>query len=166
MKKAVVELTINGAERQMLVLPGATLLETLRDQGLTGTRRGCDQGACGACTVLVDGRAMMACLLPVETVEGARVETVEGLTPVEGLHPIQEAFVEGFATQCGFCTPGMIMATAGLLARNPEPTREDAVRAISGNICRCTGYAAIIDAVLDAAKRVREAEAPAKARVA
>ena len=158
MKKAVVELTINGAERQMLVLPGATLLDTLRDQGLTGSRRGCDQGACGACTVLVDGRPMMSCLLLVETVEGARIETIEGLTPVEGLHPIQEAFLEGFATQCGFCTPGMIMATAGLLAQNSEPTREDAVRAISGNICRCTGYAAIVDAVLDAARRLRQAE--------
>ena len=99
----------------------------------------------------------MSCLLPVETIEGARVETIEGLTPVEGLHPIQEAFLDGFATQCGFCTPGMIMATVGLLAANPEPTREDAVRAISGNICRCTGYVAIIDAVLDAARRVREA---------
>ena len=166
MKKAVVELTINGAERQMLVLPGATLLDTLRDQGLTGTRRGCDQGACGACTVLVDGRPMMSCLLPVETIEGARIETIEGLTPVEGLHPIQEAFLEGFATQCGFCTPGMIMATAGLLATNPEPTREDAMQAISGNICRCTGYVAILDAVLDAARRVREADARAKARAA
>jgi carbon-monoxide dehydrogenase small subunit len=163
MKKAVVELTINGAERQMLVLPGATLVDTLREQGLTGTRRGCDQGACGACTVLVDGRPMMSCLLPVETVEGARIETIEGLTPAEGLHPIQQAFLEGFATQCGFCTPGMIMATVGLLAANPEPTREDAVRAISGNICRCTGYASTIDAVLDAARRVREAREEARA---
>jgi aerobic carbon-monoxide dehydrogenase small subunit len=163
MKKAVVEFTVNGAERQMLVLPGATLLDTLRDQGLTGSRRGCDQGACGACTVLVDGRPMMSCLLPVETIEGARIETIEGLTPAEGLHPIQEAFLEGFATQCGFCTSGMIMATVGLLAENPEPTREDAVRAISGNICRCTGYAAIVDAVLDAARRVREAGERARA---
>ena len=162
MKKVVVELTVNGAERQVLVLPGATLLDTLRDQGLTGTRRGCDQGACGACTVLVDGRPMMACLLPVETIEGARVETVEGLTPAAGLHPIQAAFLEGFATQCGFCTSGMIMATAGLLADNPEPTREDAVRAISGNVCRCTGYAAIIDAVLDAAERLKATRATAK----
>jgi aerobic carbon-monoxide dehydrogenase small subunit len=166
MKKVVVELTVNGAERQMLVLPGTTLLDTLRDQGLTGTRRGCDQGACGACTVLVDGRPMMACLLPVETIEGARVDTIEGLAPADGLHPIQEAFLDGFATQCGFCTSGMIMATAGLLADTPEPTREDAVRAISGNICRCTGYAAIIDAVLDAARRTREADAPAQAEVA
>ncbi len=158
MKKTVVSLTINGAEREMLVAPGTTLVEALREsQGLTGTRRGCDQGACGSCTVLVDGKAMLSCLLPVETIEGARVATIEGLTPVQGLHPIQEAFLEGFATQCGFCTPGMIMATAALLAENPAPTRDDAVRAISGNICRCTGYEAIIDAVLDAARRVGEA---------
>ncbi len=156
MKKSVVELTVNGTERQMLVLPGATLVEVLReDQGLTGTRRGCDQGACGTCTVLLDGRPVMSCLLPVETIEGASVETIESLTPVQGLHPIQEAFLEGFATQCGFCTSGMIMATAGLLRTNPNPSREDAVRAISGNICRCTGYEAIIDAVLDAAARMR-----------
>ena len=155
MRKSVVELTVNGAERQMLVLPGATLAEVLReDQGLTGTRRGCDQGACGTCTVLVDGRPVMSCLLPVETIQGASVETIESLTPVQGLHPIQEAFLEGFATQCGFCTSGMIMATAGLLRTNPTPSREDAIRAISGNICRCTGYEAIIDAVLDAAARV------------
>jgi carbon-monoxide dehydrogenase small subunit len=109
---------------------------------------------------------MMACLLPVETIEGAEIRTIEGLTPDAGLHPIQEAFLEGFATQCGFCTSGMIMATAGLLADNPEPSREDAVRAISGNVCRCTGYAAIIDAVLDAARRVRAADARATAEVA
>lgn len=159
MKHSVVSLTINGFERQMLVAPGTTLVEVLREnQGLAGTRRGCDQGACGTCTVLVDGKAMMSCLLPVETIEGARVETIEGLTPMQGLHPIQEAFLEGFATQCGFCTSGMIMATAGLLARNPNPSRDDAVRAISGNICRCTGYEAIIDAVLDAARRMQAAQ--------
>ncbi|HEV2897988.1 MAG TPA: (2Fe-2S)-binding protein [Pseudaminobacter sp.] len=158
MKHAVVSLTVNCAERQMLVAPGTTLLDALREnQGLTGTRRGCDQGACGACTVLLDGRTVMSCIVPVETVDEARVDTIEGLTPPQGLHPIQEAFLEGFATQCGFCTSGMIMATAGLLARNPDPTREDAVRAISGNICRCTGYEAIIDAVLDAARRVSAA---------
>jgi carbon-monoxide dehydrogenase small subunit len=158
MKHSVVSLTINGAERQMLVAPGTTLLDALREnQGLTGTRRGCEQGACGSCTVLVDGKPMMSCLLPVETLEDVRVETIESLTPPQGLHPIQEAFLEGFATQCGFCTSGMIMATAGLLARNPDPTRDDAIRAISGNICRCTGYEAIIDAVLDAAVRLRAA---------
>jgi carbon-monoxide dehydrogenase small subunit len=164
MKKSVVSLTINGAETQMLVAPGTTLLDALREgQGLTGTRRGCEQGACGTCTVLLDGKPMLSCLIPVETIEDARVETIEGMTPAQGLHPIQEAFLEGFATQCGFCTPGMIMATAGLLAANPDPTRQDAVRAISGNICRCTGYEAIIDAVLDAAARMRTAATTAEA---
>jgi carbon-monoxide dehydrogenase small subunit len=164
MKKSVVSLTINGSETQALVAPGATLLELLRDnQGLTGTRRGCDQGGCGTCTVLVDGKPMLSCLIPVETIDDARVDTIEGMTPAQGLHPIQEAFLEGFATQCGFCTPGMIMATAGLLAVNPDPSREDAVRAISGNVCRCTGYEAIIDAVLDAAQRVKAAATQAKA---
>ncbi len=158
MKHSVVSLTINGAERQMLVAPGTTLVEVLREQqGLTGTRRGCDQGACGTCTVIVDGKTMMSCLLPVETIDGAKVETIEGLTPMQGLHPIQEAFLEGFATQCGFCTSGMIMATSGLLAKNPNPSREDAVRAICVILCRCTGYEAIIDAVLDAAARMRAA---------
>lgn len=159
MKHSVISLTINGAERQMLVAPGTTLVDVLREsQGLTGTRRGCDQGACGACTVMVDGKTMMSCLLPVETIDGATIETIEGLTPMEGLHPIQEAFLEGFATQCGFCTSGMIMATAGLLESNPDPTRDDVVRAISGNICRCTGYESIIDAALDAAARMRAAK--------
>jgi carbon-monoxide dehydrogenase small subunit len=159
MKHAVVSLTINGAERQMLVPPGTTLLEVLREgRGLTGTRRGCEQGACGSCTVIVDGRTVMACLLPAETIDGSTVETIEGLTPPQGLHPIQEAFLEGFATQCGFCTSGMIMAAAGLLSKNADPTRDQVVRAISGNICRCTGYEAIVDAVLDAAKRMRSAE--------
>lgn len=159
MKHSVISLTINGAERQVLVAPGTTLVDVLREnQGLSGTRRGCDQGACGACTVLVDGKTMMSCLLPVETIDGATVDTIEGLTPMEGLHPIQEAFLDGFATQCGFCTSGMIMAAAGLLDKNPNPSREDVVRAISGNICRCTGYESIIEAVLDAAARMRAAK--------
>ena len=156
MKHAVVSLTINGAERQMLVAPGTTLLDALREsQGLTGTRRGCEQGGCGTCTVLLDGKTVMSCLVPVETIDEARVETIEGLTPPQGLHPIQEAFLEGFATQCGFCTSGMIMVATALIKANPNPSREAVVRAISGNVCRCTGYEAIIDAILDAAKRVR-----------
>lgn len=158
MKNSIVSLFVNGAERQMLVAPGTTLLDALREkEGLTAAKRGCEQGACGACTVILDGAAVMSCLVPVETIDGARVETLEGMTPAEGLHPIQEAFLEGYATQCGFCTSGMIMATAALIAKNPSPSREDAVRAISGNVCRCTGYEAIIDAVLDAARRMREA---------
>jgi carbon-monoxide dehydrogenase small subunit len=156
MKKSVVSLTINGTESQMLLAPGATLLEALREsQGLTGTRRGCEQGACGTCTVLVDGKPMLSCLLSAETIEGANIDTIEGLTPAQGLHPIQQSFLDGFATQCGFCTSGMIMVAAALIAANPNPTRDDVVRAISGNVCRCTGYESIIDAVLDAAARMR-----------
>jgi aerobic carbon-monoxide dehydrogenase small subunit len=156
MKHAVVSLTINGSDRQMLVAPGTTLLDALREsQGLTGTRRGCEQGSCGTCTVLVDGKTVLSCLVPVETIDEARVETIEGLTPAQGLHPIQEAFLEGFATQCGFCTPGMIMVAAALIEANPNPSREEVVKAISGNVCRCTGYDAIIDAILDAARRVQ-----------
>jgi aerobic carbon-monoxide dehydrogenase small subunit len=159
MKKSVVSLVINGTESQMLLAPGATLLEALREsQGLTGTRRGCDQGGCGTCTVLVDGKPMLGCLLSAETIDGARIDTIEGLTPAQGLHPIQQAFLDGFATQCGFCTSGMIMVAAGLIATNPSPTRDDVVRAISGNVCRCTGYESIIDAVLDAAVRMRAAQ--------
>ena len=163
MKKSVVELTINGAERQMLVLPGATLVEVLREeQGLTGTRRGCDQGACGTCTVLVDGQPVMSCLIPVETIQGASVETIEGMTPVHGLHPIQEAFVEGFATQCGFCTPGMIMASVDIINRHPEGLDEATVRAeLEGNICRCTGYHNIVKAVLAASKAMAKGKGKA-----
>jgi carbon-monoxide dehydrogenase small subunit len=158
MKHSVVSLTINGSERQMLVAPGSTLLDALREsQGLTGTRRGCEQGSCGTCTVLVDGKTVMSCLIPVETIDEARVDTIEGLTPAQGLHPIQEAFLEGFATQCGFCTSGMIMVATALIGANPNPSRRDVVKAISGNVCRCTGYDAIIDAILDAARRVQAA---------
>ena len=158
MKHAVVSLTINGSERQMLVAPGTTLLDALREsQGLTGARRGCEQGSCGTCTVLVDGKTVMSCLVPVETIDEARIDTIEGLTPAQGLHPIQEAFLEGFATQCGFCTSGMIMVATALIESNPNPSREEVVKAISGNVCRCTGYDAIIDAILDAARRVEAA---------
>ena len=161
MKSSVVSLDLNGAFVEFLAKPGTTLLSALREtQGLTGTRRGCEQGTCGACTVLVDGQPVLSCLIPVETIEGAKVETIEGITPAQGLHPLQEAFLEGFATQCGFCTCGMIMAAKGLLAENPNPSRDDVVRAISGNVCRCTGYDAIIDAILDGAKRLN---APATA---
>jgi len=152
MKHAVVSLTINGFERQLLAAPGATLLDVLREsQGLTGARRGCEQGACGTCTVLVDGQTVMSCLVPVETIDESRVDTIEGLTPAQGLHPIQEAFLEGFATQCGFCTSGMIMVAAALIEANPNPSRDEVIRAISGNVCRCTGY----DSIIEAAARVR-----------
>jgi carbon-monoxide dehydrogenase small subunit len=152
MKGSVVSLTLNGVERETLVAPGTTLLNLLREhQRLTGTRRGCDQGTCGSCTVLVDGKAKLACLIPVETIAGSRVETVENLAVGNELHPLQQSFVEGFATQCGFCTSGMIMAATSLLSVNPRPSRADVIQAISGNVCRCTGYESIVDAIMAAA---------------
>jgi carbon-monoxide dehydrogenase small subunit len=155
MRSSVIELTVNDEEREFLVPPGTTLLNALRDQlGLTAAKRGCEQGTCGTCTCLLDGEAVMSCLVPVETIDGARVKTLEGVAAPDGsLAPIQQAFLDGFATQCGFCTAGMIMAAEALLARNPEPSREDVIRAISGNVCRCTGYESIVAAILDAAAR-------------
>ena len=155
MRSSLIELTVNDEEREFLVPPGTTLLNALRDQlGLTATKRGCEQGTCGTCTCLLDGEAVMSCLVPVETVQGAQVKTLEGVASSDGtLSPIQQAFLDGFATQCGFCTAGMIMAAEALLARNPDPSREDVIRAISGNVCRCTGYESIVAAILDAAAR-------------
>ena len=157
MRSRVVELTVNDEPREFLAAPGTTLLSSLRDTlGVTSPKRGCAQGTCGTCTCLVDGEAMMSCLIPVETIDGATVKTLEGVAAPGGeLDEVQAAFLEGFATQCGFCTAGMIMAAEALLAENPEPTREDVVRAISGNVCRCTGYELIIAAILDAAERRR-----------
>src|SRR5687768_12484393 len=152
MPSSVIEIEVNGEPQEFLAAPGTTLLSALRDTlGLTAAKRGCAQGTCGTCTCLLDGEAVMSCLVPVETVNGSSVKTLEGTTPAEGLSPLQQAFLDGFATQCGFCTPGMIMAAEALLASNPNPTREDVVRAISGNVCRCTGYDSIIKAILDAA---------------
>ena len=155
MRSRVIELTVNDEPREFLATPGTTLLSAVRESlGLTAAKRGCGQGTCGTCTVLLDGQPVMSCLVPVETIDGASVKTLEGVGRPDGeLDPIQAAFLEGFATQCGFCTSGMIMAAEGLLAENPDPSREDVVRAISGNVCRCTGYESIINAILDAAQR-------------
>ena len=161
---SIVTLTVNGEEREFLAKPGTTLLLALREQlELTGAKRGCAQGTCGACVVLVDGEPVPSCLIPVETIDGATVRTVEGLANGAGLSPLQAAFVEGFATQCGFCTAGMLLSATALLAENPAPTRDDVVRAISGNGCRCTGYAAIVDAILAAAERQRTGDLVAAA---
>jgi carbon-monoxide dehydrogenase small subunit len=155
MRSRVIELNVNDEPQEFLVPPGTTLLGALRDHlGLTAAKRGCAQGTCGTCTCLLDGEAVMSCLIPVETVQGADVQTLEGVTRPDGaLDEVQAAFVENFATQCGFCTSGMIMAAEALLAANPDPTRGDVIRAISGNVCRCTGYESIVAAILDAAKR-------------
>jgi aerobic carbon-monoxide dehydrogenase small subunit len=155
MASRAVELVVNGEPREFLAQPGMTLLEALRvPLGLTAAKRGCAQGGCGACTVLLNGEPVTACLVPVETIQGANVRTLEGVARAEGeLDEVQAAFLEGFATQCGFCTAGMIMVAEALLADNPDPSREEVARAISGNVCRCTGYALIIEAIRDAAAR-------------
>jgi carbon-monoxide dehydrogenase small subunit len=156
MASRIVSLTVNGREEELIAKPGMSLLGVLRDSlGLTAAKRGCAQGACGSCTVLLDERPVPACLVPVETVDGAYVKTLEGVAADGELDEVQSAFLEDFATQCGFCTPGMIMTAEALLADNPNPTRAEVVEAISGNVCRCTGYAPIVDAILDAAKRRR-----------
>jgi len=153
MAKVPVQLTLNGAERAEFIESGQTLLHALRDRfGDTSPKGGCHQGTCGACSVIVDGELKLSCLTLAETCNEAHVETTAGLATDGILHPLQRAFLDGFAAQCGFCTPGMIMAAKALLARVPNPSREDVVEAISGNICRCTGYEPIIQAILSAAR--------------
>jgi len=151
----IVSFTLNGRETEVLVKPLTTLQTLLRDQlGYTATKTGCKQGGCGSCTVLVDGEPMLSCLLPVADVAGQAVTTLEGITPVNGLHPLQEAFFENFAIQCGYCSPGMIMVSKALLDRNPQPSRAEIIGALTGNLCRCTGYEPIIKAVEAAAQRL------------
>ena len=155
MPRVPLQFTVNGVEQAEFVESGALLADVLRDKlGLTATKIGCAQGTCGACTVMVDGAPHLSCLIPAERVEGRAVETLEGLAGSE-LHPLQRAFADGFAVQCGFCTSGMILSAKWLLDRNPDPSRADVIDAISGNICRCTGYEPIIDAVLAAAADMR-----------
>ena len=151
-------LRVNGGEHRLDVEPRRLLADVLRDDlGLTGTHLGCEQGACGACTVLVDGAAVRSCLLFAVQAEGVEVTTVEALARGGPLHPLQEAFRDHHALQCGFCTPGMLLAAVDLLARNPAPTAAEVREDLSGNLCRCTGYGRIVDAVLDAAGRMRGA---------
>ena len=153
MAKVPVQLTLNGTERAEFIDGGLTLLNALRDRfGDTSPKGGCHQGTCGACSVMVDGELKLSCLTLAETCNGTHVETTAGLASDGILHPLQRAFLDGFAAQCGFCTPGMIMAAKALLARVPNPSREDVIEAISGNICRCTGYEPIIQAILSAAR--------------
>jgi carbon-monoxide dehydrogenase small subunit len=151
---------VNGVEQAEFVEPGATLIDVLRDRlDLTSVKSGCNQGTCGACTVLVGGEPRLACLTLAQRATGTSVETLEGLSAGAELHPLQRAFAEGFAAQCGFCTPGMILAAKALLDRNPAPSRDDVIDAISGNICRCTGYEPIIAAILSAASEMRASSA-------
>lgn len=150
---------VNGARHDVLAPPLMSLGEVLREKcGFRGLKHGCQQGGCGACSVQVDGQLIPACLLPVARANEKSIETIEGLAQGEKLHPIQEAFVESYATQCGFCTAGMIMAAKALLESNPSPSREEVLVGLSGNVCRCTGYQFIVDAILAAARKARSSE--------
>lgn len=153
MAKLDVELTVNGEKHQLEVGSQERLLDTIRKQlNLKGTKEGCSVGECGACTVIVDDQAVNSCMVLTAQVDGSKIITVEGLESKKGLHPLQKAFIEKQAVQCGFCTPGMLMSALALLNENPEPSKEEIKTALEGNLCRCTGYQQIIDAVEMAAE--------------
>jgi carbon-monoxide dehydrogenase small subunit len=156
MKKEVATFIVNGSSYEVIIEPNMTLLELLRERlGLTGTKQGCaGSGNCGACTVLVDGKPILSCLTLAATVKGQKILTIEGLADRAGLHPLQKAFIEHGAVQCGFCTPGMILSAKALLDENPNPTDEDVKEALAGNLCRCTGYVKIVEAVSAAAEEM------------
>lgn len=156
MAAEIVSFMLNGRETVVVANPLETLKNVLRDRlGYMATKSGCSQGGCGSCTVLVEGEPMVSCLLPVKDVEGLEVMTLEGLTKTaDDLHPIQKAFFENYAMQCGYCTPGMIMISKALLDRNPLPSHEEIAEALAGNVCRCTGYQAIFEAVEEAAHQI------------
>ena len=154
MKKEI-EFTINGKHRKIIVNPNELLLNVIReDLGLTGTKYGCGTGECGACTVLVGGEPVLSCLTLAVTVDKKEVTTIEGIGTDENPHPLQQTFVEAGAIQCGYCTPGMILSAKALLDKNPNPTEDEIKRAIEGNLCRCTGYVKVIEAIKLAAKRM------------
>jgi len=149
-----VTLTVNGQRRNLRAYPMERLLDVLRQpMGLTGTKEGCGEGECGSCSVLMDGALVNSCLVPVLQAQGAEITTIEGLARGPQLHALQEAFLQCGGAQCGICTPGMILAACHLLTRNPQPTLEDIREGLSGNLCRCTGYTQILEAVADAAGR-------------
>jgi carbon-monoxide dehydrogenase small subunit len=152
--KQYIELAINGLSYDVVISPEDLLIDVMRQQlGLTGTKKGCGQGDCGTCTVLIDGKRALACLTLAIACQGRAIETIEGLEDEGRLDTIQEAFVDEGAVQCGFCTPGMIMSAKALLDENPNPTRAEIKRGLAGNLCRCTGYIRIFDAVEEAARR-------------
>ena len=155
MKKPL-QLTVNGDLRQVLVEPYYSLLDALRDEiRLTGTKKGCDEGDCGACTVFLNGKSVTSCMVLAHSAHDSEVTTIEGLADVEELHPVQRAFVEHGGLQCGFCIPGLIMSATALLQENPNPTEEEVRFGIGGNLCRCTGYSKVVEAVLAAAAGMR-----------
>ncbi|MFP6595809.1 MAG: (2Fe-2S)-binding protein [Dehalococcoidia bacterium] len=151
-----ISLTVNGDQHELLVETSWTLLETLRDQlRLTGTKEGCSNGNCGACTVMIDGRTANSCLILVAEMDGNEITTIEGIATQGKLNPVQEAFIKDGALQCGFCTPGFIVSTTALLQRDPDPSENEIRTRLAGNLCRCTGYDKIIMAVEDAAAMLR-----------
>ena len=154
-----VQFSVNGKPQRITTEARRTLLEVLReDIGLTGTKYGCGEGQCRACTVLLDGKAVQSCQTTMDEVEGRKIETIEGLANGDKLHPVQEAFVNEGAMQCGYCVPGMIMATVGLLRRNSKPTKAEIITGLNGNLCRCCGYVNIVKAVERAAQAAKEAK--------
>jgi aerobic carbon-monoxide dehydrogenase small subunit len=152
--KAEISFTVNGQAKTVRAYPMARLLDVLRQQlQLTGTKEGCGEGECGSCSVLIDGMLVNSCLVPVLQAEGSSIITIEGLAPAETLHVLQQTFLEYGGSQCGICTPGMILAACHLLNEKPEPTTEEITEGLSGNLCRCTGYSQIVEAVAEAARR-------------
>jgi aerobic carbon-monoxide dehydrogenase small subunit len=152
--KTEISFTVNGQAKTVQAYPMARLLDVLRQQlQLTGAKEGCGEGECGSCSVLIDGMLVNSCLVPVLQAEGSSIITIEGLAPADSLHVMQEAFLHCGGAQCGICTPGMILAAVDLLEKNPEPTMEEIREGLSGNLCRCTGYSQIVEAVAEAARR-------------
>ncbi len=153
-KTTPIKLTVNGRSKELEIHAGISALELIRDiLKLKGTKQGCGIGECGACTILVDGKAINSCLMFAAQLDGREIKTVEGLETPEGLDPIQDAFLENHAVQCGFCTPGMLMSTKALLDENPNPSHEEISKAIAGNLCRCTGYQQIFASIENAARQ-------------
>ena len=153
--KQLLKLRVNGEDFEVYVESSKTLSEVLRDElKLTGTKVACSSGRCGACTVLIDGKAVKSCLIAAPQVQGREIVTIEGLGK-DGLHPIQQAFIDYFAVQCGYCTPGMILSAKALLDENPNPTLEEVKGALVGNLCRCTGYVKIVEAILAASDKIK-----------
>lgn len=153
--KQLLKLKVNGEDREIYAEPWRTLLDVLRDElGLTGAKQGCGTGHCGSCTVLIDGMAVNSCLVLASQAKGKEILTIEGLSKDGQLHPLQQAFIDHFAVQCGFCTSGVILAAKALLDKNPEATEEEIKRRLHGNLCRCTGYAKIVEAILAAQEKM------------
>jgi len=157
-----IQLRVNGEPKRWTIAPGDLLLDVLRREGYFGVKRGCEKGECGACTVLLNGKAVNSCLMFAAQADGCQVLTIEGVAQGDQLDPLQEAFLDHGAVQCGFCTPGMILNAKALLARNPDPSEAEVRDALSGNMCRCTGYVKPVEAVLDAAQRYRAAKRGAR----